>query len=201
MGIAVNHAERRIWARCRPRLGKASTSAFLPPLADIQPSILPHTWAPHAGRAPPLAPGQSRFTAQTSRRVSGAIARAVLSPSGKLRRQPRPYWLSNHAVPLAEMRIRQTASSCESLWPHPGLARAEGSSLSQSPFQTERDWHEFLSGRPPHPLQPLLTRNLTPWPMSRCDDAVQQKFSLGPLGHSSRSLRCKIPKPPGRGGC
>ena len=46
------------------------------------------------------------------------------------------------------------------------------------------------------PLQPLLTRNLTPWPLSRCDDAVQQKFSPAALRHSSRSLRCKIPKPP-----
>jgi uncharacterized protein (DUF736 family) len=32
--------------------------------------------------------------------------------------------------------------------------------------------------------------------MSLCDDAVQQKFSLAALRHSSRSLRCKIPEPP-----
>jgi hypothetical protein len=121
------------------------------PLADIQPATLRHILQPHTGRAPPLAPA-IRITAQTSRRVSGAIARTVLSPSSKLRCQPRPHRPSNHAVPLAEMRSRRTASPCESLRPHLRLARVEGSSLPQSPFQTERDWHEFLSGRPPHPI-------------------------------------------------
>jgi hypothetical protein len=35
-------------------------------------------------------------------------------------------------------------------------------------------------------------RNLTPWPLSLRDDAVQQESSPGPAGHSSRG---KIPKP------
>jgi len=35
-------------------------------------------------------------------------------------------------------------------------------------------------------------RNLTPWPLSRRDDAVQQESSPGHAGHSSRG---KIPKP------
>jgi hypothetical protein len=69
-------------------------------------------------------------------------------------------------------------------------------------------------GRPPHPCRPLLARNLTPWPVSLCSGIVQQKFSPGPpphaanrvgppgiAGHSSRSLRGKIPEPPGKRGC
>src|SRR5665213_224691 len=100
------------------------------------------------------------------------------------------------SVSLAEMRTRKTASPCESLWPHHRHARDEGSSLPESPFQTERFWQECLSGRPPYPIAASPDANLTPWPMSLCDDAVQQKFSPAGLRHSSRSLRCKIPEPP-----
>jgi hypothetical protein len=124
-------AQRQQWARSRPACVKFATTA--PPLADIQPATLRHILQPHTGSAPPLAPA-IRIAAQTSQRVSGAIARTVLSPSSKLRRQPRPHRLSNHAVPLAEMHTRRTASPCGSFRPHPGLARAEGSSLPESPF-------------------------------------------------------------------
>jgi hypothetical protein len=191
-------AQRQQWARSRPACVKFATTA--PPLADIQPATLRHILQPHTGRAPPLAPA-IRITAQTSRRVSGAIARAVLSPSGKLRRQPRPHRPSNHAVPLAEMPTRKTASPCESLRPHPALLATKVPPRQSRPFKPNVFGMSSFRGDRLTPLQPLLTRNLTPWPLSRCDDAVQQKFSPAALRHSPRSLRCKIPKPPSKRGC